>query len=838
MAVTRYCIKTEDTDGILRNNDTFVLVPDSPSQEKVEIGINDCSGFYRAVKWRDMEDDYVDPEVDFFQKGVPCLVSWDAENVRWIIGAAAQTINDRIWLGVPADAIVTTGNARLTCVAPDKELQNIDLTGGRPASSVIVHNGRSSGALTRLRFKSTNSGVEVLHKGVPFTEDIELPAGSMIELVCIRDDIYSMVSYTENLGGPGYVNSDLVYTEKSLYAGMNTPYAVNTTNDVVGIILPANPSKDNFTSVQDVAGNCGNRFCYVIRNPENPGYTIDGFDENFIINLAWGQTLFVYDGEGDWKINPDAIGSEGEIGPEGPQGPQGASGIGAAGPQGPQGAPGVSDIPGPQGDTGPQGSQGVAGPQGTDGVSNVPGPQGDEGAQGPQGTQGNAGPQGATGSQGVTGAKGAQGDVGPQGAQGADSTVEGPQGPQGAAGAQGPQGFQGVEGSGSQAHDLDFHTDVTIAAPPSSGQVLTWDTPLQQWIPKTPRTVVGVSEFDYRISLPPNAVPANGRVSRDNADPALVTTLYFNKTDSDGNDLSLFLENMDTGDWINLHDDADVNHAEQYDVVGLAVLNAGIYEVPVIFFDNPGGPLINNQVIRVFWRINEEQVEGPQGPQGTQGETGAQGDTGPQGPQGDDGADGAQGETGAQGAAGADGVDGAQGATGDQGPQGFQSDVPGPQGAQGDTGPQGATGAASTVPGPQGDSGADGADGAQGVQGAAGAAGGAGPQGDPGPQGAAGTNGAQGPQGVAGAPSTVAGPQGDDGATGAQGVKGAQGDTGASGGTGPQGAAGAQGATGAGGPQGPAGGTGPQGAAGRSVVVTESATEPASPQPGDIWIIP
>jgi hypothetical protein len=113
-------------------------------------------------------------------------------------------------------------------------------------------------------------------------------------------------------------------------------------------------------------------------------------------------------------------------------------------------------------------------------------------------------------------------------------------------------------------------------------------------------------------------------------------------------------------------------------------------------------------------------------------------------------------------------------------------------GATGPTGPTGATGAASTVTGPTGPTGADST-----------VTGPTGPAGDTGPTGPAGDTGPTGPTGATGSASTVTGPTGPTGPTGATGA--------ASTVTGP---------------------TGPTGADGKYL---ESATEPSTPEPGDIW---
>jgi hypothetical protein len=84
----------------------------------------------------------------------------------------------------------------------------------------------------------------------------------------------------------------------------------------------------------------------------------------------------------------------------------------------PQGDAGPEGSQGPRGDAGPQGSQGPrgdAGPQGPQGTTGEQGPKGDIGETGPQGPAGPQGPEGPEGPQGPRGEKGDTGDVNPDG---------------------------------------------------------------------------------------------------------------------------------------------------------------------------------------------------------------------------------------------------------------------------------------------------------------------------------------------------------------------------------------------------------------------------------------
>jgi len=94
-------------------------------------------------------------------------------------------------------------------------------------------------------------------------------------------------------------------------------------------------------------------------------------------------TLWIYDGAGNWNDAGPIQGPQGVAGPQGPIGPAGATGAqgptGATGPAGPQGTQGSQGSPGPTGATGATGSAGATG---------ATGPQGPAGPQGPVGPAG------------------------------------------------------------------------------------------------------------------------------------------------------------------------------------------------------------------------------------------------------------------------------------------------------------------------------------------------------------------------------------------------------------------------------------------------------------------
>jgi hypothetical protein len=235
--------------------------------------------------------------------------------------------------------------------------------------------------------------------------------------------------------------------------------------------------------------------------------------------------------------------------------------------------------------------------------------------------------------------------VGPQGPAGAD-------GAPGIQGAAGPQGQQGPQGNTSSIFNYAFSTS-TVAPPVTSGTV----------------------EIDV-------ATPANA------------TNLYISNLSTQGNDISVILGLIQTGNEILLQNADDATQYYSYTVTsGAFATQPGYRQIPVAWKAG-AGTLTNNMNI-LLGIISQGQQgpagpAGPAGPQGVPGPAGADstvagpaGPAGPQGLQGGAGSQGLQGPPGTAGIQGPAGSAGAPGVTGSQGPQGPQ----GVQGIQGIPGP-------------------------------------------------------------------------------------------------------------------------------------------------------
>lgn len=127
------------------------------------------------------------------------------------------------------------------------------------------------------------------------------------------------------------VDTTWYYVNYSAQLDVGHHVAADSSGGAITLNLPANPVLDDMVQVQDVGGAAGTNLITVGRN----GQTIDGLTENFLIDLPYGNLLFVFDGT-TWRVNPDVIGWQGEKGDTGATGPQGIQGI-----QGPAGADGL-----------------------------------------------------------------------------------------------------------------------------------------------------------------------------------------------------------------------------------------------------------------------------------------------------------------------------------------------------------------------------------------------------------------------------------------------------------------------------------------------------------------
>ena len=168
-------------------------------------------------------------------------------------------------------------------------------------------------------------------------------------------------------------------------------------------------------------------------------------------------------------------------------------------------------------------------------------------------------------------------------------------------GTKGDQGDVGPQGPPGPVVPLDDLTDVN-APNPTDRQFLSWDEPTQRWVARTSLSSLGIVSFQYTFGVATDATPNAGHVHA-NANPVGdATLLYIHKENRDGEDVTLFLENITAGCWINMFDYDLSSRFVAYDVTGPPTLVGDVFHVPITLFDGEGPPLTNNTRVSLFIR--------------------------------------------------------------------------------------------------------------------------------------------------------------------------------------------------------------------------------------------
>lgn len=224
------------------------------------------------------------------------------------------------------------------------------------------------------------------------------------------------------------------------------------------------------------------------------------------------------------------------------------------------------------------------------------------GGVGPAGPAGATGPAGNAGTVGSTGASGASGSSGPTGATG----------PQAATGATGPTGLTGPQGVKGIAGGDSF-------------------------------------PYTYKTSTT-DADPGAGNLRLNNATASVATQIYIDVVDSDGADVTAWLDNFTPGT-VKIFNNSIPSSYANYSLTSVTVV-PNYRKLNVTFV--AGGGILGTGTGDMIITYATRGATGPQGlmgPQGFVGNDGATGPTGVTGPAGSPG--GATGATGAVGATGA-----------------------------------------------------------------------------------------------------------------------------------------------------------------------------------------
>jgi hypothetical protein len=170
---------------------------------------------------------------------------------------------------------------------------------------------------------------------------------------------------------------------------------------------------------------------------------------------------------------------------------------------------------------------------------------------------------------------------------------------------------------GGEIGDLYLNDLVDVSASyPDAGDRLAWDEDEQLWVPKRSLSALGIMEFEYTMTLPPDSTPSPRHISRNDDDPAQTTILYLHERDQTNADISLFIKEMRAGDWLNLHKKRDTTIHEDYDIIGDPVQNGDVWEIPVTPYGNAGS-ISNNNRVRLFWRIQGQDTDKYREPMGS-----------------------------------------------------------------------------------------------------------------------------------------------------------------------------------------------------------------------------
>jgi len=183
----------------------------------------------------------------------------------------------------------------------------------------------------------------------------------------------------------------------------------------------------------------------------------------------------------------------------------------------------------------------------------------------------------------------------------------------------------------------------------------------------------GLFQFQYRVAIAAANTAAAKHIAfkqvgtTPNEIYKTTTTLYVHKKDKGANDMSLFLDAIDDGDYFNIHDNNNINQFVSFDVTGKPVKTGDVYAIPVSWYAE-NGAFNNDEIVNIHWKQHGAGTVGPAGPKGDKG------DTGPAGAKGDKGDTGTAGAAGAKGAKGDPGVAGPTGPTGPAGAKGAKGD--------------------------------------------------------------------------------------------------------------------------------------------------------------------
>ena len=120
----------------------------------------------------------------------------------------------------------------------------------------------------------------------------------------------------------------------------------------------------------------------------------------------------------------------------------------------------------------------------------------------------------------------------------------------------------------------------------------------------------GLFQFQYRVSTTAASTATAKHVSFNHVGTTpneiykSTTMLYIHKKDKGSNDMSLFLDALDKGDYFNIHDNNNVNQFVAFDINGKPVKNGNVYEVPVIWYAEAGA-FTDDEIVNIHWNQHD-----------------------------------------------------------------------------------------------------------------------------------------------------------------------------------------------------------------------------------------
>lgn len=159
--------------------------------------------------------------------------------------------------------------------------------------------------------------------------------------------------------------------------------------------------------------------------------------------------------------------------------------------------------------------------------------------------------------------------------------------------------ISGGGGGGGGASALNDLTDVdTETTPPEAGQGLVWDPDLQLWVPGNVSSGGPISGSIWKYRNNQQVPPPDKKLTFNNADYSLVTEIYIDKDNQDGEAVGNYLLALIlAGTKLYIQRRNDDSQAVLFDVTTDAIDGGSFVTVPVVFNTSTGNLLDNDKEV-------------------------------------------------------------------------------------------------------------------------------------------------------------------------------------------------------------------------------------------------